>query len=802
VDDPQHRFDSLFEFSRDGVLLTRPDGTILRANPAASRMLGRSEEEICRLGRAGIVVADEKVVAMTARREADGSAEGELSFLRPDGSVFPGEVTTGMIPRRDAPPLAYSIIRDISERRRLERAHARAHRALGLLTQCNQAVVRATGEASLFREICDVVVEVGGYRMCWVGLVDGDDERKSVRPVAHAGHEDGYLASADIVWSESPRGRGPTGTAIRTQTPVIGDFTRDTALAPWQQAAFERGYRISVALPLAFEGERFGVLTMYSPEPDAFDEEEVGILRQLSSDLSYGVHALRQRVHRERLATAIEQAAETVVVTDLEGTILYVNPAFEAVSGYTRAEAVGKNPRVLKSGELDPRIYRELWATITSGATWRGRLVNRTKGGALFTEETTISPVRDAGGAVVSYVAVKRDITRDLSLEAQLRQSQKMEGIGRLAGGVAHDFNNLLSVILGCTDLALAELRPGDPIRDDLVEIAKAGQRAAALTRQLLAFSRKQVLQPVTLQLNAVVAGLEPMLRRVLGEDIEYAQTLDPDLGLVRADPGQLEQVIVNLVVNARDAMPRGGRLTVETATVELDAGALARHPGAKAGPHAALTVRDTGVGMDASTLAHAFEPFFTTKGPGEGTGLGLATVHGIVEQSGGHIDVASQPDGGTTFTVFLPVEPSRGSVAAGPRGAARRSGSETVLVAEDERAVRSLVTRVLTAAGYTVLDAANGPEALALCERQETAIHLLLTDVVMPAMSGKALADLVTKARPGLKVLFMSGYTDDAIARHGVLDPDVHFLAKPILPAELLRKVREALDAEPVVTP
>ncbi len=503
----------------------------------------------------------------------------------------------------------------------------------------------------------------------------------------------------------------------------------------------------------------------------------------------------RSEAERDRLMMAIEQAAEEVVVTDAQGVIVYVNPAFETVTGYTRLEVLGQNPRILKSGAHDEAFYRALWESISSGKTWHGRMVNRKKDGTHYTEEATISPVRDAAGVVTSFVAVKRDISRDLVLEAQLLQSQKMEGIGRLAGGIAHDFNNILSVILTCTGFAQESLPEGTPAREDIGEIEKAGRRAAALTRQLLAFSRKQVLQPELLDLNKVLVEMEKMLHRILGEDIDLVQVLAPDLGIVTADPGQVEQVLMNLVVNARDAMPQGGKLTIETANVELDAEYVEQHAGSKPGLHVMLAVSDSGIGMDEKTMARVFEPFFTTKGPGKGSGLGLSTVYGIVKQSGGCIYAYSEPGKGTTFKVYLPRELSRAPVVKQVPTTKRSGGQETVLLVEDDEAVRSVAKRILEAAGYTVLSAASGDEGLLLCEQNPVEIHLVLTDVVMPEMGGRVFIERLAKVRPGMKVLYMSGYTHDAIVHHGVLEKGTLFIGKPFSQSELLRKVRDVLD-------
>jgi len=399
-------------------------------------------------------------------------------------------------------------------------------------------------------------------------------------------------------------------------------------------------------------------------------------------------------------------------------------------------------------------------------------------------------------GQLVRVWGTQRDVTEQRHLEEQFRQSQKMEAVGQLAGGIAHDFNNLLTAILGNTQLLLRELPPGDAMHGDVEEIRKASERAASLTRQLLAYSRRQMLQPEVLDLNVVMAEMDKMLRRLIGEHIDLVAVFAPDLGRVRADPNQIEQVIVNLAVNARDAMPDGGKLTIATANVDLDETFAQAHLGSVPGSYAMLSVTDTGVGMDATVRAHLFEPFFTTKEVGKGTGLGLATVYGIVKQSGGYISVSSEPGHGSSFKIYLPriatpAEPPAGAPKGGPA-----PGSETVLVVEDEPAVLTLSRRALESQGYVVLAASDADAALRVVERHGGMIHLLLTDVVMPGLSGRELADRLSAQRPGIRVLYMSGYPGDAVVQHGTLPLGSAFLQKPFSPDGLARKVRDVLDA------
>ncbi|MFH1834461.1 MAG: ATP-binding protein, partial [bacterium] len=481
----------------------------------------------------------------------------------------------------------------------------------------------------------------------------------------------------------------------------------------------------------------------------------------------------REEENLRRMATVVRDSNDAITIQDFEGRITAWNHGAELMYGHSEAEALLMNIERLTAPEKvaeQKGFIRRLVAgeDVTSFETQRV-----TKDGRVVDVWMTVTKLMDDAGKPIGLASTERDITERKKLEEQIWGSQKMDAIGSLAGGIAHDFNNLLSVILSYTGFAIEGVREGDPMRDDLLEVKKAGERAAALTRQLLAFSRKQVLQPVALSLNQSATGVEKMLRRILGEDIDLLQKLAPDLGLTLADPGQIEQVLMNLVVNARDAMPEGGKLTIETCNVEIDEEYAARHVAVTPGSYVQVAVTDTGGGMDKQTKARIFEPFFTTKEKGKGTGLGLSTVYGIVKQSGGNIWVYSEPGKGTTFKIYLPRDFSSRTPTHTklPAVLSRIMGTETILVVEDEEALRKVAKRSLEAAGYKVLIAADGDDALLKGTQHAGDIHLLLTDVVMPRMSGRVLAQELSKTRPTLKVVYMSGYTDNAIVHHGVLD-------------------------------
>jgi two-component system, cell cycle sensor histidine kinase and response regulator CckA len=494
-----------------------------------------------------------------------------------------------------------------------------------------------------------------------------------------------------------------------------------------------------------------------------------------------------------------DNSIDAVFLTSPEGRILEANPEGSRIFGYTGEELcqIGRNGIMDLS---DPRLPEALEERNRTGR-FRGELMMVRKDGTKFPGEISSAVFKNRDGAVRTSMIIrdishrKRDEQEKATLQEQLRQSQKMEAIGQLAGGIAHDFNNLLTVIQGYAQISLLDLQELDPLKTNIEEIRKAGKQAADLTRQLLAFSRKQILEIQVLDVNQVFQRLDKMLRRIIGEDIELMSFLSESLGKIKADPGQMEQVIINLAVNARDAMPNGGKLTIETANVELGEGYAREHVTVEPGRYVMFSVSDNGVGMTPEVRERVFEPFFTTKEKGKGTGLGLSTVYGIVKQSGGNIWVYSERGQGATFKIYLPrVDEPLTELKERVTGEVPR-GHETILIVEDEDVVRKLSVRVLRKHGYKVLEAPDGGKALMLCEEFKEPIHLILTDVVMPGMSGRRVAERIKEIHPEMKALFMSGYTDNAILHHGILEPGLNFLQKPFNVEDLARKVREVLD-------
>ena len=525
------------------------------------------------------------------------------------------------------------------------------------------------------------------------------------------------------------------------------------------------------------------------PSPDGKDVFLLGV--------GMDVTERKNREQQLRLqAAALEAAANAIVIMDSSGKkIIWVNPAFTKMTGYTPEETIDRSPNFFHSDRQSQSFYEEAWRKLRSGEIWSGEVVNQRKNGELYNEEMVITPVRDERGEIAHFIAIKQDVTEKKELEHQLMQAQKMDAVGKLAGGIAHDFNNMMQVILGQIDILRRQIATGDPNHKRLEQIRQAAMRSASLTRQLLAFSRRQVLQPVIMDLNATVADMKKMLSRLISEDIQMDTILQPGLGHVKADPTQIEQILMNLVVNARDAMPHGGMLTIETANVELGDECLRLHSEVKPGSYVKLEVRDTGVGIEKGLQTRIFEPFFTTKELGKGTGLGLSMVYGIVKQSGGYIWADSEPGKGTAFQIHLPRIDA--AVDIGPEGKTSKMarGTETILVVEDNTAILDLVRESLAASGYRVLAIRSPLEAIHYVNTHEKPVALLVTDVVMPEMSGPAMAEKMMEVWPAMRVIYMSGYTNDIILRHGVRDSGRGFLQKPFSTEVLAAKIREILD-------
>jgi len=518
------------------------------------------------------------------------------------------------------------------------------------------------------------------------------------------------------------------------------------------------------------------------------------------------VHDITKRKQAEleitRLATAVEQAVESIVITDVNGTIKFVNNAFEKITGYKKSEAIGQNPRMLKSGKHGKELYDDLWRTISNGKKWQGVIVNRKKNGTLYYERAVIFPLKNEHGEIINYTGILRDITLERKLEQQLQQVQKMEAIGTLSGGIAHDFNNILTVINGHAEIGLMNAKESDPVHEDLISILNAGKRAEKLTSQLLAFSRKQIHELKVIDMNQTIKDLDKMLRRLIPEDIKIISNFTPDLPYIKADPGQIEQVLINLIINARDAIndkkSDSGKkeINVITKLVDLDSLFVDSHPGSHTGPHIFLSVQDTGTGINEEVRNRVFEPFFTTKEVDKGTGLGLATVYGIIKQNDSSIYLESKPGEGTTFKIYWPVtteSPDKDYIERINQN--EYSGKETILFVEDDEDVRKFACTALKSFGYNIVEAQNGRNAIQIIDNSKLSIDIIVTDLIMPEMNGQELAKYVNKKMPNMKVLFVSGYTFEHLVKDGEIEENINFLQKPYKIQNLLKRIRETLD-------
>jgi PAS domain S-box-containing protein len=589
----------------------------------------------------------------------------------------------------------------------------------------------------------------------------------------------------------------PAGHSLATGAPVsIPDLQLDPRFAN-DALAHAHGVVSTKSVPVRGRGRPYGVLSVHATRRRPFTADDRNFLQAAAHILAAALDRAESEATHTRLVALLEATTDGVAIAGADHRLLYVNGAGRAMLGLADgAELSGLRLDDFYPWELRDRFLNEVVPAALSKGAWSGEIDLASRSGQRWTVSQVVLAHRSPEGTVEFLSTVARDLGERLRLEEQLRQAQKMEAVGRLAGGIAHDFNNLLCVITGYSEMAVNRLAANTELHAYLSEISKAGNRAATLTRQLLAFGRKSLLAPKVLDLNELIGDAGEMLRRVIGEDVELATVLEPMLPTVKADPNQLEQVLMNLVVNARDAMPQGGRLEIRTGRAVLTESDLRDQPEARPGPYVLFAVTDTGCGMDEATRARAFEPFFTTKDVGKGTGLGLAMVYGIVKQSGGHIDVKSSLGQGTSMLIYLPSAEAANQMTAAPSLPEAAPGTETVLLAEDEDGVRALVLAVLRKSGYAVLEARDGEEALTIAANHAGPIHLLLTDVVMPRLGGGRLARRLIQARPETRVLFMSGFADSTLVRHEIVTGETDCLLKPFSPEELSRKVREALDA------
>ena len=648
------------------------------------------------------------------------------------------------------------------------------------------ALVQSGTMRDMLQACAEAMVEhlSGAFARIWI--LDDTQEHLVLQASA------GLYTQVDGPYSRIRLGEHTIGAIARDRTPYL-----DNSLAtarPHMEWPERETMAALAGYPLIVESRLVGVMAMFARQPlNAATLDALGIM---ALGIASAVQRKRADAAVSMLAAIVQSSDDAIISSALDGTITSFNPSAERLFGYAAHEVIGHPVSMLYPADQLAAVAPRRQRVIAGEHISAWEVQRRRKDGTLMTVALTLSPIRDASGATIGVSGIERDVSERRQVEEQFRQAQKFEAVGRLAGGVAHDFNNLLTIINGNSEVLLSTLNGQDAAIEMLRDVHQAGQRAAGLTQQLLAYSRKQMLTPKVLDLNAVVIDAKNMLARIIGEDIAVSVEPDAALHRVKADAGQLGQVLMNLCINARDAMPAGGTIVIRTANTIMTGTEWPEVNAPPHGPFVELSVSDSGIGMDAETQKHLFEPFFTTKAHGRGTGLGLATVYGIVKQSGGFIRAESASGRGTTFRIYLPAVDAPAEQAASGALATPR-GRETVLVAEDEPQVRSLMQVMLQRAGYTVLVAEDGAKAVELAAQHGSSLDLLITDVVMPGMSGRQVADTVRATCPALSVLFISGYTDDAIVRHGIAEAGAPFLQKPFTMSDLTRKVRQVLDAQ-----
>jgi len=851
LDASRARYFNLYDLAPVGYLTLSEKGLIKEANLAVATMLGVVRNFLLHKPMTQFVFPEDQDDHYQHRKRLIETGEPEnwvMRLKRADGNPFWANLQATPAENGEC----WITLSDITEHKQAEQKIQRLTNLYAALSECSKAMVHCKSEEELFQKVCCDTVQYGGMQMAWVGLTDL--ETGLIRVAASAGAGIEYLQNIEIsVDADNPFGRGPSGIAIREKRPFwCQDFQNDPITAPWHEPGQRYGIKASASLPLCRAGVAIGALTLYSGEINAFDVAVSGLLFDMSTDISYALDNFAREAdlrHNERRMSCLFEISQHPFTNEQEfldhalnevitltsssiGYIYFYNEQKRQFTLNTWSSEVMKECSVMEQQTIYDLDSTGIW-----GEAVRQRqpiLLNDfqsdnplrkgiPEGHVALRRFLTVPVLID--GVIVAVVGVanknndynesdvmqltlfmdsvwkiaakKRAEKEKGMLESQLHQAQKMESVGRLAGGVAHDFNNLLTVILGASYLALMELEPDHPLHGYITSIQKAAEKSADLTQQLLAFARKQTIMPKVLDLNETVENMIKMLQRLIGEDIELKWQPEVDLWDIKADPSQIDQILANLCVNARDSISDIGKITIRTGNICVDEGYRAEHAYLTPGEYVTISVCDNGCGMDKETQTRIFEPFFTTKGIGQGTGLGLATVYGAVKQNNGFINVYSEPDMGTTFTIYLPRYVGNADQAL-TKGQAQPApmGLETILLVEDEPSILSMTTNILTKQGYTVLVANSPAEATRLASEHSGEIDLLITDVVMPEMNGKDLANNLMSLYPKLNCLFMSGYTANVIVRYGVLDEGMHFIQKPFSLPGLANKVREVLDS------
>jgi PAS domain S-box-containing protein len=819
-------WEETFDAIVDPVMILDTEFRIVKANRAMADKLGLSPAETAGLICCSAVHGLEGPPPNCphSRLLGDGQPHSVEIFEQRLGGNF--EVVVS--PLRDPEGIVYGSVhyaRDINARKLAEQKAIRLNRLYTVLSKFNEAIVRIREPDCLYKELCRIIVEDGLFRMAWMGIVN--QKTQAVIPVVHYGHEAGYLENIRISLDpEIPEGRGPTGTALRERRVFVNNDTANNPLmSPWRDKALQRGYLSSATFPLLSGDVLFGAITIYSGETNYFDEDELRLFSSLSEDLSYAIESMKNEAERNRANDALKREKEflnnllqgsaiATFVLDPQHQVLLWNQACETLTGVKAAEVIGTSLHwrafysyerpsladIVIEGRTDQlqQMYEHFSrSTLTrDGIQAEGRFseLNGSERYILF----NAAPIRNSSGTMLGAIETLLDITEQKTLEAQLFHSQKMEAIGQLAGGIAHDFNNILTAIIGFSTLIEMHMDKEDPQRANLSSVLAAADRAADLTRSLLTFCRKQVNHPQPVDLNHIIRKIDTFLKRIISEDIEFRTTFLQDALTIDADSGQIEQVLMNLATNARDAMPGGGLLSIETGAVEVDDEYIKTHGYGEPGRYACIAVSDSGEGMDEATCKKVFDPFFTTKEAGKGTGLGLSIVFGIIKQHNGFINVYSEPGNGTTFRILLPLIHSTAvEKHAAIEEEVIEKGVETILVADDDAFLRDLTEKTLRMFGYTVITAVNGSDALARFKENRERIDLVILDIIMPEMNGKEAFDEMRKIDPDVSAIFVSGYTSDIIQRRGLFEEGLAFVAKPLNLKQLLLKVRAVLREE-----